>query len=100
MNLSEVAKNQRAALDTWISRGVKISQSVHHKDMFIVSYPDGGFFTINSSAEAMQRLHPKDIVEIFREHEKFNFIHTSDYHPIKQPLKKWQKEKKFTTRLN
>lgn len=62
MSLSLVSANQKAALPTWISRGVKISQSCHHKDLFILNYPDGGFVTISSSQEAMQRMHPKDIV--------------------------------------
>lgn len=100
MNLSLISANQKTVLPTWISRGIKISQSCHHKDLFILNYPDGGFVTISSSQEAMQRLHPKDIVEIFREHEQFKFNHTSNYVASKQPKEKWQKEKKFTSRLN
>jgi len=91
MNLSLVTSNQKKALPSWISRGVKISQSCYHKDMFIVSYPDGGFITISSSQEQMQLLHPKDIVEIFKEETVFKFVHTTNYKPVKQPLEKWQK---------
>jgi len=100
MNLSLVTANQKTAITTYVSRGVKISQSCHHKDMFIFTFPDGGFFSIHSSAEAILKLHPKDIVENFKEELMFKFNHTSNYKPIKQPIEKWQREQRFTTRLN
>lgn len=99
MNLSEVRSNQKTAIAPYISRGIKISQSAHHKDLFIFSYPDGGFFSISSTAETIQMLHPKDIVEIFREKEKFKFNRTSNYTPTKHSIEKQRKEKRFTTRL-
>lgn len=99
MNLTLVAKYQREAITPYISRGVKISQSAHHKDLFLFSFADGGFFSITSSAENILYLHPPDNSK-FEEAEKFNFSKTQNYRPTAQPKEKWQKEKRFTTRLN
>jgi hypothetical protein len=78
----------------YISKGVKISRSVHHKGMFILSYVDGGFINVNSSAEQMIALHLPDIGQRFLEHTKFNFTGVSRYQPSKNPPKdKWQREK-------
>ena len=67
----------------YISKGVKISRSVHHKGMFIFSYPDGGFMNISSTAEIILLSHPPDVYanihNIFKEHTLFKFTHTSNY---------------------
>jgi hypothetical protein len=98
MNLSLVTKNQREGIKPYISKGIKISQSAHHKDMFIFTYPDGGFFSINSSAETILALHPPDDTK-FIEKEKFEFVHTLNYKP-NRVKEKWEKDKVFTSRLN
>ena len=89
MNLTEVYRNERDKIANYISRGVKISQSTHHRNMFILSFPDGGFCNITSSAEAILRTHPADKSE-FKENGKFNFTHTGRYKAVNQKIPKYR----------
>jgi len=101
MNLFANAVNGHIQhLETYISRGNKIVQSVQHKGLFIINYPDGRFCSVNSSCESMLLLHPPDKNQKFLEHTRFNFNTTQAYKPNPNKKEKWQREPKFTTRLN
>lgn len=43
------------------SKGKIISKSLCHPDMWIVNCPDGKFYAINTSTDAMLRMNPPNI---------------------------------------
>lgn len=83
MNLSQIHKT---VAESWVSRGCRISQSAHHKEMFIVSFPDGGFYATSSTYDLMLMLHPRDKDQELKPNPRFKFVHTSNYMPTKMTV--------------
>lgn len=44
----------------WKSKGLSISRSSQHKDMYIITYPDNKFVNLAASEEHMLTTHPPD----------------------------------------
>ena len=40
------------------NKGNKISQSTQHKDLFLVTTPDGGWYSLYSTTDLMEQSHP------------------------------------------
>lgn len=49
---------------TWTDdRGNRIAQSSQHKDLFLITTPDGGWYSIQSSLDIMQSRHKQQQVK-------------------------------------
>ena len=44
---------------TYYSRGIKISKSLYHRDLWLFE-KDGKWWAVNSTDALMEKLHPKD----------------------------------------
>lgn len=46
-------------LATWVTEdGTKINRSNQHKDMYLVTLPNGTWYSVNSCQDTMMRKHP------------------------------------------
>lgn len=68
------------SFQSYVSRGVRISQSREHEHLFIFDFSDGTFFSIASSPYIIHQTHPADVnQELKREYKQF--AKTSSYKP-------------------